>query len=495
MRGRFAVVTIGLASTGAFLVGLVVAGSMAPSFVHSDVPPAQTQPRIGAPPPDRETAGLVNFADVVERINLAVVNIDATAAGPSGARRRLDGDRRDRGFFDDTPRFGPQTDTTRPWAGSGFVIDPDGHILTNHHVVEQADRISVKFADGSSYRAHVVGSDPDTDIALIKVDGPGRLPFAPLGDSDTLRVGEWVSAIGNPLAYEHTVTVGVVSYIGRKLYDRSLDNYIQTDAAINFGNSGGPLINARGEVVGISAAISQRASNIGFAIPINQAIAILPQLREHGRVSRGFLGVGLTDVTPDLRRSLDLDTTFGAIVQDVTAGSPGDRAGLRTYDLIVAVDGRDVLNNDELIQDISSRRPGSTARLEIVRDRRPIELAVRLGERPSRSAGPDAAAPVGARPPANASNALGLMVREIDAPLPRATTGVLVTRVDAIGPAAEAGIERGHVLMEINRRVVGSMADFARVTNGVEPGDVLMLYVYVPELDQRSLRTVRIDPK
>ena len=233
-------------------------------------------------------------------------------------------------------------------------------------MIERAERIMVKLSDGRSMRARVIGSDPDTDIALIKVDSPRPLVHAQLGDSDTLRVGEWVLAIGNPLAYEHTVTVGVVSFIGRKLFDSSLDRYIQTDAAINFGNSGGPLINARGEVIGINSAISSRAANIGFAVPINQASAILPQLRESGRVSRGYIGVALRDVDPDLQRSLKLKSSDGALVQDVTAGSPGARAGIRTYDLIVAVDGAAVDGNDQLIQLIASRQPGTTATLQIV---------------------------------------------------------------------------------------------------------------------------------
>ena len=205
-------------------------------------------------------------------------------------------------------------------------------------MIADSSRISVRLTDGRTLRAQRIGSDPDTDIALIKVESPRPLPHA-LGDSDDLRVGEWVLAIGNPLAYEHTVTVGVVSYIGRKLFDSALDRYIQTDAAINFGNSGGPLINSRGEVIGINAAISSRAANIGFAVPINQATAILPQLREHGQVSRGFIGVALKKVDPDLQRSLSLRTSAGALVQDVTEGTPGYRAGLKPYDVIVALTG------------------------------------------------------------------------------------------------------------------------------------------------------------
>jgi serine protease Do len=496
MSRRFVVVTLGLTATVAFLVGLIVAGSLTPSPVRSASRVTPPQPVMRPAPSDIRTSSVVNFADVAERINPAVVNVDATSTEPAGTRRRP-GLPRNRYFLDEPPQFGPPSnETVRPWAGSGFLIDSDGHILTNNHVVERADRITVKLSNGASLRAHVVGRDPDTDIALIKVDGAGRLPAAPLGDSDLLRVGEWVCAIGNPLAYEHTVTVGVVSYIGRKLFDRSLDNFIQTDAAINFGNSGGPLINSNGEVVGINTAISQRASNIGFAIPINQATGILPQLKKIGRVSRGYIGVALTDVTPDLQRSLRLDRAQGALVQDITDGSPGDRAGLRAYDLIVSVDGKAVETNDELIREIASRSPGSVARLDILRDRREIQLQLRLGERPPRT--PERGTPAGSAAPRDIQprltnqNLLGVAVRELDRRLPRATSGVFVTQVDSTGPAAEGGIERGHVLMEINRQPIASVTDFQRVTRELKPGDVVVVYVYEPDLDQRALRTIRI---
>jgi serine protease Do len=495
MSRRFALVTLGLTATVAFLVGLIVAGSMTPSPVGSASRTAPAQPVMRAAPVEIRGSNVVNFADVLERINPAVVNVDATTTEPAGSRRRPAP--RNRYLLDDFPQFGPPpNDVVRPWAGSGFLIDSDGLILTNNHVVERADRITVKLSNGASLRAHVVGRDPDTDIALIKVDGGGRLAAAPLGDSDLLRVGEWVCAIGNPLAYEHTVTVGVVSYIGRKLFDRSLDNFIQTDAAINFGNSGGPLINSNGEVVGINTAISQRASNIGFAIPINQATGILPQLKKIGRVSRGYIGVALTDVTPDLQRSLRLERAEGALVQDITDASPGDRAGLRAYDLIVSVDGKAVENNDELIREIASRTPGSVARLEIMRDRRELQLQIRLGERPPRTperGAPAALTPRDARPrPVGEGNPLGVAVRELDRRLPRATNGVFVAQVEPGGPAAEGGIERGHVLMEINRQPIDSVTDFRRVTRDLKAGDVIVLYVYEPDLDQRALRTIRI---
>src|SRR3954471_17123196 len=276
MSRRFTFVSVALTAVIAFLVGAIVAGGVARSAVSAGAPNKPSTPRLTAA---RSASGpvvasLVNFADVVERLNPAVVNIDTTTRN-SGRRPRMRGarpseppDQFDGPFDFGTPR---DRDSPRRGAGSGFIIDADGSILTNHHVVDRAERITVKLSDGRTLRARLIGSDPDTDIALIKVDSQGGLPVAPLGDSSTLRMGEWVCAIGNPLGYEHTVTVGVVSFLGRKLFDISLDNYIQTDAAINFGNSGGPLINSRGEVIGINAAISSRASSIGFAVPINGA--------------------------------------------------------------------------------------------------------------------------------------------------------------------------------------------------------------------------------
>src|SRR5712691_1243483 len=385
MTRRFVVVTVCLTATIAFLIGLIVAGSMTPQPAIS----APTAPQ--APARLRAAAvispGLVSFADVAERLNPSVVNIDATSRG-SGRLRRFGGLPVPDGpeLFDRPGGRDPQG--PRRGAGTGFIIDASGLILTNHHVVDGADRIMVRLTDGRNLHATRIGSDPDTDIALIKVESSGPLPYAALVDSDALRLGQWVVAIGNPLAYEHTVTVGVVSFIGRKLFDSSLDRYIQTDAAINFGNSGGPLINARGEVIGINAAISSRAANIGFAVPINQARAILPQLRDKGHVSRGYIGVSLRDVDPDLQRSLGLRSGDGALVQDVTPGSPGSRAGIRIYDLIVAVDGKAVSGNDQLIQLIASRQPGSVASLQIVRDNHPVNIAVKLAERPLREKRP-----------------------------------------------------------------------------------------------------------
>ena len=275
-------------------------------------------------------------------------------------------------------------------------------------------------------------------------------------------MGEWVCAIGNPLGYEHSVTVGVVSFLGRKLFDMSLDNYIQTDAAINFGNSGGPLINSRGEVIGINAAISSRASSIGFAVPINGASAVLPQLRARGRVSRGYMGVGLRDVDQELEQSLQLPVDTARSCRTSRADRRRDRAGLRPYDVIVSLDDRPICNDEQLIREIAGRMPGSPARLQLVRDGQQQSVTVKLTERPAREAG-SAQDARGMRRRRIASrsdldNLLGLNVREIDRQTAErlrtagGTRGILITRVEPISSSFDGGIERGTVLLEINRR-------------------------------------------
>jgi serine protease Do len=494
LTSRFAAITIGLAMAVGAMIGLVLAGNLTPS-------PAHSAPRTGnvtATPTIKAVVpapGAVSFADIAEQLNPAVVTIDASARG--SRYRRLSGgpppepSQDPLGRGNDRERDGP-----RRGAGTGFLVDPGGFILTNHHVVDGAERVIVRLSDGRSLRARLVGSDPDTDIALIKIDSPTALPYARLGDSDTLRVGEWVVAIGNPLAYEHTVTVGVVSFIGRKLFDSSFDRYIQTDAAINLGNSGGPLINARGEVVGINAAVSSRATSIGFAVPINQAVAILPQLRENGRVTRGYIGVKLRTVDADLQRSLRLSSAAGALVQDVAPGSPGERAGLRPYDVITAVNGTVVSGDDDLISTVARMRPGTSATLTLLRDGRLVTLPVKLAERPQRerSTAPDAPVPSGSR-----GSLLGLSVRALDADfatryhVPDSMRGVVVWRVDAVSPALDADIERGDVILEIDRRPIRSVEDYDRAVSQARPGDVLAFYVYKPSADERRLSTVRID--
>ena len=327
--------------------------------------------------------------------------------------------------------------------------------------------------------------------------------MAPLGDSTNVRVGEWVCAIGNPLGYEHTVTVGVVSYLGRKLFDASLDDYIQTDAAINLGNSAGPLINSRGHVIGINSAINWRASNMGFAVPINQARTILLQLREHGRVSRGYVGVILSDVDPDLQRSLRLASRRGAIVEEVADGSPGALAGVRPYDVILSVDDQSVDGSTAVIREIAARRPGTVVRLHVMREGRERAVVVKLAERPHPPETGSLSAPgrrgsPEAEPPSRASS-LGLDIVDLDLDLarsfgiPESVDGVVVSDVERMGFGYQAGIERGFVILEINCQSVHSVRDYHRLLGTARSGDVMAFYVYMPSIGQRGLRTVRVD--
>ena len=496
MSKRFTFITLALCSTVAFLVGVILAGGGV-----ARTPVVSSAPVYATPPSDRprpaSLPGVVNFADVAERINPAVVNIDAASrsSGRSSSRSAQRG-------VDDPLDNSREPDVPRQGAGSGFIVDREGYILTNHHVVEGADRITVTLSDGRAFRGTVVGSDPAIDVALVRIPKAPNLPEAPLGNSDELRAGEWVCAIGNPLGYVHSVTVGVVSFIGRKIFDQSLDDYIQTDAAINFGNSGGPLINSRGEVVGINSAISAKASSIGFALPINQAVAVLPQLKSTGRVTRGFIGVTLTDVTPALQKALGLTVAAGAMVQDVTPRSPAERAGLRAYDVIVEVEGRRVASNQELIQNISARQPGTVAELDVLREGRRHTMSVKLAERPGRGEESSAPAPPG---PAftsprvfDAQVPLGLTVRDMDRTfmgrleIPEGVQGVIVSRVDPAGAARQV-LRRGFVILEVNRKPTRTVADYQRIADAARSGDVLAIYYYDPTLAQRSLVTVVVD--
>ena len=489
-----------LTAVVSFLLGLVVAGTRPPaptsapltragSPVETPLVLATTGPRAGA----STMAGPADFASVAQAVNPAVVNVDTASRGtesrPRPQRRSGPGD-----------SVGP-----RQGSGSGFIIDPGGYILTNHHVIAGAERVTVTLSDGRLFRADVVGVDPAIDVALLQVRPTGPLAVVPLGDSDALRVGEWVCAIGNPLGvYAHSVTVGVVSFLGRKLWDQALDAFIQTDAAISVGNSGGPLINARGEVVGITTAVSAQASNIGFAVPISQVIAILPQLREHGRVARGFIGIGLTDVTPALRRALGLGPERGALVEDVAAGTPAAAAGLRAYDVIVGVDSEPIQSDEDLIRHVAGRAPGTLASLRVWRDGDIRAVPVKLRDRPL----PDAVrrrtpaiAPLPDVHPVLRDHApLGLAVRDLDPPtmerwrMPETIQGVVITEVDPTGPARLTGIRTNQILLEINRRPVTSVATYRALVAALKPGEAAAVLVYNRQTGDRFLSTVILDP-
>lgn len=481
------------ALTGAigFLLALVILrtnepGSYSPRSLASNksAPPMVVQT---APADQPASKPGVDFAEVAARVNNAVVNVDAAA------RRDRNGAPRWRRDLDDpsAPREG---------TGSGFIIDPAGYVLTNFHVIDGADRITVTLGDGRAFRADIAGVDPALDIALIKISGPDPFPAAVLGDSSTLRVGEWVCAIGNPLGYVHSVTVGVISFLGRKLFDQTLDAYIQTDAAISLGNSGGPLIDRAGRVIGITTAVSSQAANIGFAIPISQVVAVLPQLKERGRVSRGFSGMSLTRVTPSFQRALGLGSMSGALVQHITIDTPAERAGLRLYDVVIAADGRGIASDEELINYIAAGTPGTQVALEVLRDTKRLRLILKLGERPlppsilSRLRRTDAQ-----RASLDDLGPLGMTVRELDPAsalrraLPDSVQGVAVVDVDPAGPARLARIRPGQIVLEVNRRPTHTALSFDDAVRALGPGRTAVLLIYDPITDQRLLVGVEPD--
>jgi serine protease Do len=404
--------------------------------------------------------------------------------------------------------FGPRDNgverepQVRRSSGSGFFISAKGEVLTNNHVIEGADKIRIRLADDSEYRAEVIGADPATDIALLKVIDADR-EFAPLalGDSDALRVGEWVMAAGNPLDMADTVTVGVVSAKGRALglspESQSFENFIQTDAAINFGNSGGPLVNLRGNVVGINTAINAAGQNIGFAVPIDVASRILPQLRENGRVVRGYLGVSIANIGRGDAEAFGLPNTDGALVQEVVEGHAAAKAGVRHGDVIVTVDGETIKDTRQLIDTVSAMPPGTEVKLGVVRDGKQQKIVVTLEERDSEAAqtGPaDEQANEG-----DVFERVGVTVTELS-PMVRQNfrideeiNGVVVTKVRPLSPASEEGMTPGLVITEANGEPVTNPAELRAVVKEVGAGGYLRLYIYIPRADSYRFIILKLE--
>ncbi len=360
--------------------------------------------------------------------------------------------------------------------GSGFIISKDGYILTNNHVVRNTDKIRVKLADGREFKAKVVGTDPQTDVALIKINGK-NLPVLPLGDSDKLKVGEWVIAIGNPFGLSHTVTVGVVSAKGRSgIGINDYEDFIQTDAAINPGNSGGPLVNIHGEAVGMNTAIYTKSGGymgIGFAIPINMAKAVKDQILKNGKVIRGWLGVVIQDVDENLAQSFGLKKPEGALISEVSQGSPADKAGLEQGDIILRLNGKKIENVEELRNKIALTAPGTKIRLGILREKRYKVIDVTIGEQPAYRS-------MGMLSQHRILRKLGFVVQELTPDLAeqfgyREGQGVLVTEVRPGSPASRFGIRPGNLIEEVNRKRVHNMGDFLRALRISErTGSVLL---------------------
>jgi len=409
-----------------------------------------------------------SFADLAEKLKPAVVNISTTKAIKRGGVRRFrspfgddfpfnrffGGDEFFKRFFGDIPEgvFKQKS------LGSGFIISKDGYIFTNNHVVEKADKIKVKLSDGKEYDAKVMGKDAKTDIALIKIKPKGSLPVVEFGDSDKLRVGDWVVAIGNPFGLEQTVTAGIVSAKGRVIGSGPYDNFIQTDASINPGNSGGPLFDLKGKVMGINTAIIARGQGIGFAIPINMAKGILSDLKTKGKVIRGWLGVSVQDITENIAKKLKLKDTKGALVNDVFEGDPADKAGVKTGDIILEVNGRKIKDTHELLRIVATLSVGERVEVKVLRDGKKKVFGIVIAEREKgeklASAG-------------RVKEHFGMTVQEITPEIAdhlglSDTKGVIVTQVKEGSPAGDAGIRPEDIILQVNKVQVSSVKDYQK---------------------------------
>ena len=434
-------------------------------------------------------AQLPDFTDLVEKQGPAVVNVSTTSTGRSARGGRLPNVPEDDPFYEFFRRFAPQIpgpprEFESQSLGSGFIISTDGYMLTNAHVVESADEITIKLNDKREFKAKVIGADRKTDIALLKIDATG-LPAVRIGDPNRLKVGEWVVAIGSPFGFESTVTAGIVSAKGRSLPQENFVPFIQTDVAVNPGNSGGPLFNMRGEVVGINSQIYSRTGGfmgLSFAIPIDVAMDIQQQLRTAGKVTRGRIGVGIQPVTKEMAESFGLPKASGALVNAVEPGSPAEKAGIQVSDVVMRFDGKPINSADDLVRMVGNTKPGTRAQVQVWRAKAARDLTVTIGEmsddkvaatRPQRGGKP--AKPT---PDAATLSKLGMTLvdlREEQMKELKVSGGVLVE--EANGPAARAGIRRADVILAINNQNVKSVEHFAQLIGQFEKGRSVALLV------------------
>jgi serine protease Do len=485
--------------TLAVFAGVVVA-SLIPPVARVD---AQELDLIPRPSPN---AGLVvpSFADLAEPAIPSIVQITSTAYVEQAQDPMFDNP-----FFRRFFRQGPEEEDEerepqrrqRQSGGSGFFITEEGHILTNRHVVEEGEEFRVRTANDQEYEADLIGTDPYMDVALLKVEGNEPFPALALGDSSELRVGEWVIAIGHPLSFDNTVTAGVVSGKGRLLAAggaRDLGRYIQTDAAINFGNSGGPLLNTRGEVVGINTAIvrgglARNVEGLGFALPVDSAKRVLDELAATGTVKRGWLGVTIQSVDREQAEYYGLERPIGAEVNGVTEGSPADDAGMRMGDIILSVDGEPVEDNLDLVDLISQRRPGDTVELGVFRPE-PREragermmISVTLGER--RVGLDEEPAPLRQDEGGEDISALGFTVEPMPPRMRESLEepGVIVTDVDPQSQAYRKGLRPGNVVLEINGQKTPTLSEFRQAVAGVESGDIVQALIYRGDAEMQDV--------
>ena len=425
--------------------------------------------------------GLPSLSGLVKSVRPSVVNISTTSVikGPNMHDRFFGQQNPFRDFFGEDffeKFFGdsPKKEFKQRSLGSGCIIDREGYIITNNHVIEKAQTIKVKLIDGKEYDATVVGRDPKTDLALIKIDAKNTLPSAAFGDSDSLEIGDWVVAIGNPFGLETTVTAGIVSAKGRVIGAGPYDDFIQTDASINPGNSGGPLFNLKGEVVGINTAIVSGGQGIGFAIPINMAKELLPQLKSKGKVTRGWLGVVIQKVTPEIAKTFGLKETEGALVSDVTEDGPAEKAGIKRGDVIVSFNGKAIKEVDTLPKLVGATEIGKKAKVGIIRDRKSLEMEVVIGELKDEK--------LQASKKPEVEKDFGLVVQNITPEIAKHLNlkdkrGVIVTDVQPGSPAQEGDIRSGDIIKEISRKPIKNIEDFKEAVKkvNIKEGAVLLI--------------------
>jgi serine protease Do len=480
----------------AVVFGMVLSGGLHLTPIATATPDTSFQGRAVTVPPSA-VGGLPSFADLAAAVSPAVVSVQATKIEAASDRPGRDPFEL---FF---PRRRQEPQLRRPpqeqrsdSAGSGFLIGADGLVVTNHHVIDGATDLTVLVA-GREYKAEVKGDDPATDIALLQVKTDEPFTYLELGDSESLRVGDWVMVIGSPLQLQNSVSVGVVSAKTRSINitpDPSLENFIQTDAAINFGNSGGPLVDLQGRVVGIATAINFGAENIGFAVPVSTLRRILPQLQESGSVRRGYLGVTIADLDFDRARAWGLESASGVLVNEVTDDGPAKEAGIEHGDIILQVDEHEVGTNRDLIDYVASLQPGTSVDLKVFRDGKTIDKRIKLGERPPL----DGAVVPQETEEESSIEWLGLQYQDLTPGLkeshgmPEDLAGVFVTEVAPSSPLFEEGVEPGDVIVEVNRVRVSGVDEFERRIESAEPGTYLRFYVEQLSRDRAFYAIVKV---
>ncbi len=423
-------------------------------------------------------ASLPDFVTLSKQLKPAVVNI-STAKTVKSRRPSMPGPRSPhQDFFEDFfERFFegmPQGQRKAQSLGSGVIISHDGYILTNDHVVNGADEIEVKLSDGRTFTASIKGQDDKLDLALLQIDTGEDLPVAELGNSEALEIGEWVMAIGNPFGLEQTVTAGIVSAKGRVIGAGPYDNFIQTDASINPGNSGGPLFNLQGEVVGVNTAIVAGGTGIGFAIPINAAKEILPQLKTTGHVVRGWLGVSIQQMNEELAESFGLEKAYGALVTEVVKDSPAEQAGVRRGDVILSYEGKELEDMKDLPRLVAATPVDTKVQMIVFRDGKKKKLKVTVGKLKDARQQAEVTTSEGGH--------LGLTVVDISPEVMRRFNletgdGVLITGIDRDGPAAKANLTHGDVILEVNGKEIKNVGDFRALVGKTDKGEVLRLLI------------------